>query len=317
MSLFSWPLRTMPIHGKNSMYMCLINIILAKGKLNIQDNGIILKCVNFDDFGKKRYKRLQTELEIIRMCQHPNFVEFYDCFYETDKHLAIMMMELCIGSIESLCCVFYGIKDWTLFTEIFLYTAAKILIFLDSLGIIHRDLKPANFLFSSELSIKLCDFGTCRIAKSSKTYVGTPYYMAPEVALNLEKDVKEYSSKIDIWSAGATAMAILMQKSLWGEGDTKKKISDRLKTEDPPLLKKVRNFAPKTSHGADTAGKKRLMQLKVAIGRMVVRNPENRWNAKRFKQFVSGWCISEQGIHDYFTKLINELGQATCESYDP
>ena len=68
--------------------------------------------------------------------------------------------------------------------------------------IIHRDLKSQNvFLMKCDDSIRLGDFGVSKIleftdAKAS-TFIGTPFYMSPEVFSNIE-----YTSKTDIWSLG-------------------------------------------------------------------------------------------------------------------
>jgi serine/threonine-protein kinase ULK/ATG1 len=53
-------------------------------------------------------------------------------------------------------------------------------------GVVHRDLKPANILLSGDMSVKLGDFGLAKVFDKEKnammsTYLGTPYYMAPEI----------------------------------------------------------------------------------------------------------------------------------------
>ncbi|KAJ2772145.1 kinase that interacts with cdc31p, partial [Coemansia nantahalensis] len=80
--------------------------------------------------------------------------------------------------------------------------------YLHSSGIMHRDVKAANVLVTDEGVVQLCDFGVARqvMQASAKSYsfVGTPYWMAPEV---IQKG-QVYDFKADIWSLGITAYEI-------------------------------------------------------------------------------------------------------------
>ncbi|KAL1406950.1 kinase that interacts with cdc31p [Vanrija albida] len=81
------------------------------------------------------------------------------------------------------------------------------LTFLHKNGIIHRDIKAANILLTSNPTrILLCDFGVAALLASNtskrSTFVGTPYWMAPEVVTQ----GKLYDVKADIWSLGITLL---------------------------------------------------------------------------------------------------------------
>lgn len=74
----------------------------------------------------------------------------------------------------------------------------------------HRDIKGANILLTDHGDVKLADFGvaakiTATIAKR-KSFIGTPYWMAPEVAA-VEKN-GGYNQLCDIWAVGITAIEL-------------------------------------------------------------------------------------------------------------
>lgn len=72
--------------------------------------------------------------------------------------------------------------------------------YLHSQGRIHRDVKAGNILLTENGTVKLADFGSASMASPANSFVGTPYWMAPEVILAMDEG--QYDGKVDVWSLG-------------------------------------------------------------------------------------------------------------------
>lgn len=120
------------------------------------------------------------------------------------------------------------------------------LLILHEKGSVHRDIKLANILLTKDGQIKLSDFGVSgklnNTLKKRETFVGTPYWMAPEVILNGYKNSKTgvkqqgYDEKADIWSLGITIIELVNKKPPLIEHEPMQIVS-KIPDLDPPTLK--------------------------------------------------------------------------------
>ncbi|CAH8475631.1 unnamed protein product [Schistosoma rodhaini] len=156
---------------------------------------------------KDDIRSICQEIHTLRECRHPNIVQFYGSYLRNNK--LWICMEYCGGQSMQ---------------DIYLYTRRPLeedciafvsretlqgLNFMHNRGRIHRDIKGANILLTDDGHVKVADFGVAAqlstsIAKRT-TLIGTPYWMAPEVA-SIESRGSGYDGKCDIWGVGITAI---------------------------------------------------------------------------------------------------------------
>ncbi|CAK8674876.1 mitogen-activated protein kinase kinase kinase kinase 5-like isoform X4 [Clavelina lepadiformis] len=160
----------------------------------------VIKLEPGDDFSI-----IQQEIIMMKDCKHENIVAYFGSYLRRDK--LWIAMEYCGGgSMQDIYHV-TGPLDEKLIAYVCRETL-KGLAYLHSKQKMHRDIKGANILLTDEGHVKLADFGvsaqiTQTIAKR-KSFIGTPYWMAPEVAAVERKG--GYNQQCDVWAVGITAI---------------------------------------------------------------------------------------------------------------
>jgi serine/threonine protein kinase len=156
-------------------------------------------------------KRFQREADVIARLEHVNIMPIYE-YGEQNNIPYLVMPYLTGGSLRDLLAKYgsLSLSDATTYIE----QAASALDYAHSHGVIHRDLKPANFLLHADGRLVLADFGIARIIDNSDsgvmalthtgTIVGTPDYMAPEMA---QGDPLDYH--VDIYELGIVLYQML------------------------------------------------------------------------------------------------------------
>ncbi|KAL1889844.1 G2-specific serine/threonine protein kinase [Ceratocystis pirilliformis] len=198
-------------------------------------DGLILcrKEINYLKMSQKEREQLHAEFQCLSHLRHPNIVAYYHRDHLKETQELHLYMEYCgngdLGRV---------IKDlaskgqraseqfvWSIFGQLSsaLYrchygidppspsdgTSNPEKAPAGTLCIMHRDLKPENVFLGENNSVKLGDFGLSKMIKSqdfASTYVGTPYYMSPEICA-----AERYTLKSDIWSLGCIIYELCMR----------------------------------------------------------------------------------------------------------
>uniref|UniRef100_A0AAQ5YLD5 non-specific serine/threonine protein kinase n=1 Tax=Amphiprion ocellaris TaxID=80972 RepID=A0AAQ5YLD5_AMPOC len=132
----------------------------------------------------EKWQDIIKEVKFLQRIQHPNSIEYKGCYLR--EHTAWLVMEYCLGSASDLLEVH---KKPLQEVEIAAIThgALQGLAYLHSHNMIHRDIKAGNILLTEPGQVKLADFGSASIACPANSFVGTPYWMAPEVILAMDE----------------------------------------------------------------------------------------------------------------------------------
>ncbi|KAF9929653.1 Serine/threonine-protein kinase Nek2 [Linnemannia zychae] len=215
-------------------------------KVRRKSDGKILarKEIDYRKMTTKEKEQLVAEVNILKDLKHPNIVQFLERIIDREHCFIYILMEYCEGG--DLAAVIKRHREMsTYIPEEFVWNIMVQLIMalhechhgtiineetqqITPRPILHRDLKPDNVFLDGKHNVKLGDFGLSRSLTNpqkafAQTYVGTPFYMSPELINEFT-----YDAKSDIWSLGCVIyeMCALEPPFL---ADTQAQLSARIK----------------------------------------------------------------------------------------
>ncbi|KAI1312660.1 Serine/threonine-protein kinase Nek2 [Mortierella claussenii] len=223
-------------------------------KVKRKTDGKILarKEIDYRKMTLKEKEQLVSEVNILKDLKHPNIVEFLERAIDRENSFIYILMEYCEGG--DLAAVIRRHRErlvhipeefvWTIMTQLTLALHECHCGMtrgddhsppMPRAPILHRDLKPDNIFLDANKNVKLGDFGLSRSLTNpqnafAQTYVGTPYYMSPELISSSLYDVKS-----DIWSLGCVMfeMCALEPPFL---ADSQAQLSAKIKLGKIPML---------------------------------------------------------------------------------
>ena len=199
--------------------------ILEKKNLNIQEINMI-----------------HNEIEILKICQHPNILKLYDII---ENHEKIYIITEKIEGPDLF--TYLENKNFDI-DEIesnkIIKRLASALLYLNIFCIVHRDIKPENIILTTNepnYDIKLIDFGLGIILGPQETSIqpfGTVSYVAPEVLSG-----KEYNKSVDIWTIGILSYLLLVGRLPFDNpDDNENEIARQTINEPAPFIENKWNI---------------------------------------------------------------------------
>eukprot|EP00798_Chlamydomonas_sp_ICE-L_P015342 gene15342-21429_t len=191
-----------------------------KGICRTSGDTIVLKVYTLEAVCDLYKYQIYREVQTHSALQHENIVHLYASFQEGDK--VVLVQEYAGGSdLFHIMHKFGGKVNERLAVQMVLEPFLKVLNFLHSKGIVHRDIKPENIMFSSDMVLKLGDFGLAIDLRKERpvTRAGTLDYMAPEVLRcpfksrpeeNKDNASLHYGPRVDSWALGVLTYEMLV-----------------------------------------------------------------------------------------------------------
>uniref|UniRef100_A0A6M2DVN4 Putative serine/threonine protein kinase n=1 Tax=Xenopsylla cheopis TaxID=163159 RepID=A0A6M2DVN4_XENCH len=187
--------------------------------------------------GEDDLSDFMVEIDILSECKHPNVVELHEAFFIEEQ--LWMLIEYCDGG--ALDSIMVELEKGLTESQI-AYVCQHMcegLSFLHKSKVIHRDLKAGNVLLTMAGGVKLADFGVSAKNKHTlqkhDTFIGTPYWMAPELVLCETFRDNPYDFKVDIWSLGITLIE-LAQTEPPNHEMSPLRVLLKIQKNDPPKL---------------------------------------------------------------------------------
>ncbi|XP_050833638.1 serine/threonine-protein kinase Nek3 isoform X2 [Serinus canaria] len=259
----------------------------------ISDQKYVMKEIRLP-MSSSGVENSRKEAVLLAKMKHPNIVAFKESF-EADGHLYIVMEYCDDGDLMQKIKHQGGNlfpEDTILHWFVQMCLAVK---HIHDKRVLHRDIKSKNVFLTQSGKVKLGDFGSARLLAHPMsyacTYVGTPYYVPPEIWESLP-----YNNKSDIWSLGCILYELCTLKHPFQANSWKHLILKICKGSYDPL----------PSHYS--------YELHYLIKQMFKRNPQNRPSASTI---LARGCLTKLVKNCLPSEIANEFEQILKETKKP
>ncbi|XP_048175934.1 serine/threonine-protein kinase 10 isoform X2 [Corvus hawaiiensis] len=272
-------------------------------KAKNKETGALAAAKVIETKSEDELEDYMVEIEILATCDHPHIVKLLGAFYWDGK--LWIMIEFCPGGAvdATMLELDRGLTEPQI--QVICRQMLEALHYLHSKRIIHRDLKAGNVLLTQDGDIKLADFGVS--AKNMKTlqkrdsFIGTPYWMAPEVVMCETMKDTPYDYKADIWSLGITLIEMAQIEPPHHELNPMRVLL-KIAKSDPPTL---------------SCPSKWSLEFRDFLKKALDKNPETRPSAAQLLEhpFVSK-VTSNRALRELVAEAKAEVMEEIEESRD-
>ncbi|KAK4273310.1 hypothetical protein QN277_021737 [Acacia crassicarpa] len=196
----------------------------------------------------KRYKN--RELQTMRLLDHSNIVSLKHCFFSTTEKEELYLNLVLEYVPETLHRVIRHYNKMNqkmplIYVKLYFYQICRALAYIhNSIGVCHRDIKPQNLLVNPHThQLKLCDFGSAKVLVKGEpniSYICSRYYRAPELIFG----ATEYTTAIDIWSAGCVLGELLLGQPLFPGESGVDQLVEIIKVLGTPTREEIKCMNP-------------------------------------------------------------------------
>nr|ABK93098.1 unknown [Populus trichocarpa] len=196
----------------------------------------------------KRYKN--RELQTMRLLDHPNVVSLKHCFLSTtekDELYLNLVLEYVPETVHRVIKHYRKLnqKMPLIYVKLYTYQIFRALSYIHrAIGVCHRDIKPQNLLVNPHThQVKLCDFGSAKVLVKGEpniSYICSRYYRAPELIFG----ATEYTTAIDIWSAGCVLAELLLGQPLFPGESGVDQLVEIIKVLGTPTREEIKCMNP-------------------------------------------------------------------------
>ncbi|KAG5278612.1 hypothetical protein AALO_G00100870 [Alosa alosa] len=270
-------------------------------KAQNKQTGVLAAAKVIDTKSEEELEDYMVEIDILASCDHKNIVKLLDAFYFENK--LWILIEFCAGGAVDAVMLELERPLTEPQIRVVCRQTLEALIYLHDNKVIHRDLKAGNILLTLEGDVKLADFGVS--AKNTKTFqrrdsfIGTPYWMAPEVVMCETSKDRPYDFKADVWSLGITLIELAQVEPPNHEMNPMRVLLKIAKAE-PPTLMQPSKWSPEFSD---------------FLRRSLDKNVDNRWSPVQLLQhpFVSS-VLDNRPLRELIAEAKAEVTEEIEES---